>query len=121
MSAYYVALALTQLVPTMKSWATGGTFVEISKSKFCELEISLPPLDVQHEIVAQIEGYRKVIHGARAVLDSYRPHFVIDPFWPMAKLGDLCTFASGGTPSNFVTASLPDRSNPLGLCKGSEG
>lgn len=42
----YVALALTRLVPTMQSWATGGTFAEISKSKFCELEIPLPPLDV---------------------------------------------------------------------------
>jgi len=47
----YVALAMTRLVPTMKSWATGGTFAEISKSKFCELKIPLPPLGVQKEIV----------------------------------------------------------------------
>ena len=33
----YVALALTKLVPTMQAWATGGTFAEISKAKFCEL------------------------------------------------------------------------------------
>lgn len=57
----YVALALTKLVPTMKAWATGGTFAEISKSKFCELQIPLPPLDVQKEIVAEIEGYQKEI------------------------------------------------------------
>src|SRR5690606_4192382 len=48
----FVALALTKLVPTMKAWATGGTFAEISKSKFCELQIPLPPLEVQKEIVA---------------------------------------------------------------------
>jgi type I restriction-modification system DNA methylase subunit len=57
----YVALALTKLVPTMQAWATGGTFAEISKSKFCELQIPLPPLEVQKEIVAEIEGYQQEI------------------------------------------------------------
>ena len=85
----YVALALTKLVPTMQAWATGGTFAEISKSKFCELQIPLPPLEVQKEIVAEIEGYQKVINGARAVLDHYRPHIPIHPDWPMVKLAAL--------------------------------
>ncbi len=79
----YVALALTKLVPTMQAWATGGTFAEISKTKFCELQIPLPPLEVQKEIVAEIEGYQKVINGARAVLDHYRPHIPIHPDWPI--------------------------------------
>lgn len=86
----YVALAVTRLVPTMQSWATGGTFAEISKSKFCELEIPLPPLQVQREIVAEIEGYQCVIDGARAVLDGYRPYIQIDPEWPIVELGDVC-------------------------------
>jgi type I restriction enzyme M protein len=47
----------------MQAWATGGTFAEISKSKFCELQIPLPPLEAQKEIVAEIEGYQKVIDG----------------------------------------------------------
>lgn len=91
----YVALALTKLVPTMQAWATGGTFAEISKSKFCELEIPLPPLDVQKEIVAEIEGYQKVIDGARAVVDNYRPHIAVQPDWPMVELGAVCELISG--------------------------
>tara|TARA_R110002049_G_scaffold309165_1_gene517801 strand:- start:199 stop:639 length:441 start_codon:yes stop_codon:yes gene_type:complete len=63
--AEYVALAVTRLVPTMQSWATGGTFAEISKSKFCELEIPLPPLEVQREIVAEVEGYQQKIEVAK--------------------------------------------------------
>jgi type I restriction enzyme M protein len=85
----YVALALTKLVPTMQAWATGGTFAEISKSKFCELQIPLPPLEVQKKIVAEIEGYQKVIDGARAVLNNYRPHIPIHPDWPKRRLGSL--------------------------------
>ena len=91
----YVALALTKLVPTMKAWATGGTFAEISKSKFCELQIPLPPLEVQQEIVAEIEGYQNVINGARAVLDHYRPHIPVKPEWPMAELGEVCDVRDG--------------------------
>ena len=53
-------------------------------------EIPLPPLEVQKEIVAEIEGYQKVIDGARAVLDNYRPHIPIHPDWPMAEIGELC-------------------------------
>ena len=85
----YVALAVTRLVPTMDTWASGGTFKEISKTLFCQLQIPLPPLEVQKEIVAEIEGYQKVIDGARAVVENYRPHIHVDPDWPMVELGDL--------------------------------
>ena len=67
----FVALALTKLVPTMQAWATGGTFAEISKSKFCELQIPLPPLEVQKEIVAKIEGYQSEIARLKnAIVDE---------------------------------------------------
>ena len=45
--------------------------------------IPLPPLDVQKEIVAEIEGYQKVVDGARAVVDNYRPQITVDPEWPL--------------------------------------
>lgn len=91
----YVALAVTRLVPMMQSWATGGTFAEISKSKFCKLEIPLPPLEVQREIVAEIEGYQRVIDGARAVLGNYRPHIPVDPEWSLVRLADAARVDSG--------------------------
>ncbi len=95
----YVALAVTKLVPTMHTWASGGTFKEISKSLFCQLQIPLPPLEVQQEIVAEIEGYQKVIDGARAVVENYRPHIHVDPDWPMVALGDFCEIVMGQSPS----------------------
>jgi len=59
-------------------------------SKLKELKIPLPPLEVQREIVAEIEGYQKLIDGCRQVVDSWKPQIDIDPEWPMVKLGDVC-------------------------------
>lgn len=101
----YVALAATRLVPTMKSWATGGTFAEISKSKFCELEIPLPPVEAQREIVKEIEGYQRVIKGARTVVNNYRPHIHVDPEWPMVTIGEICSI--GGIITSKVDLTKP--------------
>ena len=89
----------------MEAQASGGTFKEISKSRFCGLQIPLPPLEVQREIVAEIEGYQKVIDGARAVVENYRPHIVIDPEWPMVPLREICSL--GGTITKDVDLMLP--------------
>ena len=67
----------------------GAQLPRIGWSSFAKLQIPLPPLEVQKEIVAEIEGYQKVINGARAVLDNYHPHIPINPDWPMVELGEI--------------------------------
>jgi len=68
------------------SGKTAFNFVSVGTLK--TLQIPLPPLEVQKEIVAEIEGYQKVIDGARAVLDHYRPHIPIHPDWPIPAFED---------------------------------
>ena len=58
-------------------------------------KLPLPPLEVQQEIVAEIEGYQKVIDGARMVVENYRPHIVVDPEWPMVLLENVCEIKRG--------------------------
>jgi type I restriction enzyme M protein len=74
-----------------------GTLTNINAQQYSSFRFPLPPLEVQKEIVAEIEGYQKVINGARAVLDHYRPHIPIHPDWPMVELGELCTPEYGFT------------------------
>ena len=52
-------------------------------------KIPLPPMEIQKEIVEEIAGYQKVINGAQAVLENYRPHIPIHPNWPKRELGCL--------------------------------
>ena len=55
----------------------------------------LPPLNIQQEIVAEIEGYQKIIDGARSVVDNYKPQIQISPDWEMVKLGEVLSLRGG--------------------------
>jgi type I restriction enzyme M protein len=81
---------------------TGVTVPKLNQEKLRSIQIPLPPLEVQHQIVVEIEGYQKIIDGARQVLDNYKPHIVVSPDWPDVHVGDVASIRSGGT---------PDRSN----------
>jgi len=80
----------------------GAQLPRVAWSSFSEIQIPLPPLEVQQQIVDEVEGYQKVIDGARAVVDNYRPHIDIDPDWPVVELGKYFITTSGGTPSKSV-------------------
>jgi len=74
----------------LREQIAGANINNLSAGLLYRFQIPLPPLEVQKEIVAEIEGYQKVINGARAVLDHYRPHIPIHPDWPMVELGEVC-------------------------------
>jgi type I restriction enzyme M protein len=80
---------------------TGG-LQRVPRDYVENFQIPLPPLEVQQEIVAEIEGYQKVINGARAVLDHYRPHISIHPDWPMVSINEVAAVESGfGFPLDY--------------------
>ena len=66
----------------------GGSLSRANPKRVAEILIPLPPLEMQQEIVAEIEGYQKVIDGARAVVENYRPHIHVDPDWPMVTFSE---------------------------------
>jgi type I restriction enzyme M protein len=91
----FVAWMMTNLIDKMQSIATGGTFKELSTSIFKTLEIPLPPLSIQEEIVAEIEGYQKILNGAKMVVENYKPNIDIDSNWEIVELSKLCDVRDG--------------------------
>ncbi len=84
----------------------GGAQPHVYGKDFGEYKIPLPPLKIQQEIVAEIEGYQKIIDGARAVVDNYKPQIHINPDWEMVKLGEETKIVRGGSPrpiQKFIT------------------
>lgn len=50
-------------------YITGVTVPKLNQTKLKSIKIPLPPIEVQREIMAEIEGYQRVIDGARAMID----------------------------------------------------
>ncbi|RYU84432.1 N-6 DNA methylase [Hymenobacter persicinus] len=86
----FVALMMKQLVPQMEALATGGTFKEISKGALTTLEIPLPPLAVQQEIVAEITSYQqRMTELNREILEQKeRVKIAIERVWGTAVIAD---------------------------------
>ena len=70
--------------------AHGAAQPNLSSKQIAELEIPLPPLEIQEQIVKEIEGYQKIIDGAKMVVDNYKPTISIKPEWKMVELGEVC-------------------------------
>lgn len=61
----------------------------LSISIIKRIQIALPPLAKQERLVAELEGYRRVMEAARQVLTNYKPTLHIDPNWPTVKLREV--------------------------------
>ena len=61
-SAYYRRL---------DAYLTGASRSRISRKNLESIEIPVPPIDVQHEIIAEIEDYEKIIEDARVLIEQY--------------------------------------------------
>jgi len=73
----------------------GGSLSRANPKAVAEILIPLPPIEVQKEIVAEIEGYQKIIDGARQVVENYRPRIPIDSTWPMVPIKEVARVESG--------------------------
>lgn len=78
-----------------------------------EKQIPLPPLSVQEEIIAELEGYQKIIDGAKAVVANYKPKIDIDPDWELSDLGSTANITTGKLNAN---AAVDNGKYPFFTC-----
>lgn len=76
----------------------GAVFASINRGDIEKLQIPLPPLAIQQEIVAEIESYQKIIDGARQVVANYRLRINVQQDWPLVPISELFSTKSGTTP-----------------------
>jgi restriction endonuclease S subunit len=77
----------------------------VSASTLSTIQIPLPPLEIQRQIVAEIEGYQRIIDGARQVVENWKPNIEMEleeerkkagvEAWERVKLGEVCKFEYG--------------------------
>mgnify|MGYP001412495661 CR=1 FL=1 len=100
----------------------GAVFDSITKAQIEKIQIPLPPISVQEEIVAEVESYQKIIDGASQVVENYKPRIEIDPEWEKVELVKVCKIQSGGTPSRNISEYWNGEIPWVGstVCKDSE-
>ena len=84
----------------------GGISLEVK-----DIEIPLPPIEIQEQIVKELDGYQTVIDGAQKVIDNWKPTFQINPNWQKVKLGDVCEklFAGGDVPKDKLSKTKTEK------------
>jgi type I restriction enzyme M protein len=95
--------------PALIRLAGGGAQPNISQKIIREFKIPLPPLNIQQEIVSEIEGYQKIIDGARQVVSNYKPQIKIDPQWPVKNFSDITVQITDGThiTPDYTSSGIP--------------
>lgn len=73
----------------------GAVFDSINRDQILDLQLPLPPLSIQQQIVDKIESYQAIINGAKQVVQNYKPQIDIDPDWEIVELGEVATFKNG--------------------------
>jgi type I restriction enzyme M protein len=78
-----------------KSLGGGGLQINIGKNEILSIEIPLPPIETQEEIVSELEYYQKILDGAKQVVDNYKHFIDIDPSWDLKELCEVSLVTSG--------------------------
>lgn len=61
------------------------------------IKIPLPPIEIQEQIVAELDGYSGIIAGAKQIVQNWKPKIDIAPEWERVKLRDIAEYFIGLT------------------------
>ncbi len=89
-----------------------NTTTNISNLNWSDLQtfkIPLPPLEIQEQIVAELDGYAGIIAGAKQITQNWKPKIDINPEWEKVKLGEVCEVTSSKRifQGEYVTSGIP--------------
>jgi type I restriction enzyme M protein len=79
----------------LKNLNTQSGVPGLNRNDAYRLKIPLPPLSVQQEIVAEIDGYQKIIDGAKQIVENYKPKIQQKENWKSCTLGEVITLQRG--------------------------
>lgn len=93
----YLYEVLKYLQDDIYNLQTGGGQPHVYPKDLANIKIPLPPLEIQHQIVAELDGYQKIIDAANTIVQSYKPTIKINPEWEVTSIRDISKFIRGIT------------------------
>jgi len=74
-----------------------STFNFVSVGTLKKFKIPIPPIEIQKRIVEQIEVKQKILDGAKAIVENWKPEFNINNEWKTVKLSEISEYFIGLT------------------------
>ena len=75
--------------------AQGAVRSQLKYADLVRFKIPLPPMEVQHEIVAELDGYQKIIDAAHIIVKTYKPTIKISSDWEIHTLNEITDVRDG--------------------------
>lgn len=106
---------LSYNVELLRRYGQGTTFMEISKTDFANIEISVPSLPAQRRIAAILSAADKVIEQTRQLIGKYKSikqgmmEDLLKPKegWKMVRLGECLTIGNGQDYKHLQSGDIP--------------
>jgi type I restriction enzyme M protein len=102
----------------LANFAKGANILHLSNSDLRQLTIPLPPLEIQEQIVAELDGYSAIIDGAKQIAKNWKPKIDIDPKWEKVKMKNIVNnsqqnIVDGPFGSNLKSSEYIDTGVPI--------
>jgi type I restriction enzyme M protein len=104
----YVYFLIQSELSRIQSATYAVTVKHISSKQIEEIEIPLPPVEIQEQIVAELDRYAAIISGAKQIVENWKPRIDVDPEWPSTKLSEICKLITKGTTPTSVGFDFVD-------------
>lgn len=86
---YLFQVLNNSLKENMQLQKLGNTMPYIKLGMLQTFLIPLPPLEIQEQVVAELDGYAGIIAGTKQIAQNWKPKIDIDPEWEKVKLGEV--------------------------------
>ena len=73
-----------------KDLVANPSYPSLNLDEIEKIELPIPDLITQKEIVEEFDGYQKIIDGCRQVIENYKSSIDIDPSWEKFDLNEVC-------------------------------
>lgn len=85
---------------TLNREATGVAQKGIYLNQLKKIKIPFPSLEIQKQIVEELDGYQKIINGAKQIVENWKPTIYVEKKWKNIKLSEIAEMIKRGkTPS----------------------
>jgi type I restriction enzyme M protein len=104
-STRYIYFVLKSLQQEIYKFQQGGGQPHVYPKDLVTIQIPLPVLEVQEQIVTVLEGYASIISGAKQIIENWKPSIPNGLNWDVKKIEDICQIGDGNHSSKYPKSS----------------